>query len=382
MKKIFTLIFFQFKNDIREFDSYFWSFAFPLILFIILVSIFGNISNTESIDLESFKVGMVYESELTGFSKMIIEKTFENAPFQKETFKDLDNAIEKMKNKKLQAVLFFPKDFSTKLNTSLIGLKKISADVNLYYVEGRNDSSITGEILKTFLDYTNIEILKRVKRVEEINVNKVSVTSSRNEFSYKDFIFPGILILSIMSVGFFNIPYNIIFSRQKGINKRFLVAPVYGFSYFISVITSGFLIVLISSILVAIEGIILNISHKFFSIEFLFIYFYSIITIFSFALIFVVLSKSLSTVMTIINIIFQITMFLGGLYFPIFNVPWAVKWIVYINPISYLVEGMRRIVGFNIAPFSDIWIYVVPLIWAMFSLIIFSVNYKRVMGYE
>ncbi|KLO24667.1 MULTISPECIES: ABC transporter permease [unclassified Marinitoga] len=387
MKKILKLAYFQFKNDMREFDSFFWSFIFPLILFFILVSIFGSMKNTENIDLSSLKVGVVYEKELSGFSKIIIEKTFNNVPFEKEIYENVDAAIKKLKNKELNAVLYFPAKFSLDFNTSLMGLKKKESNIDIYYVKGRSDSNITKDILKTFFEYVNIEILKRInetsaKKIKEININKVSITTLKNEFSYKDFVFPGILVLSIMSVGFFNIPFNILFAREKGINKRFLIIPINGFSYFFSLIISSFLMVVISSVFVIIEAIIMKVSTKFFSFEFLIFYIFSIIIIFSLGLMFISISKKLSTAMALINIIFQVSMFLGGLYFPVFNVSWAIKWFVYINPITYLVEGMRRIVGFNLAPFQNHWVYIIPMIWGIFSIVIFSVNYKRVMGYE
>ncbi|SHE78961.1 ABC-2 type transport system permease protein [Marinitoga hydrogenitolerans DSM 16785] len=382
MRKIFLLSFYQFKNDIREFDGFFWSFIFPLILFILLVSISGNISNTENIDIKDFNVGIVYEKDLIGFSKMIIENSFEHIPFKIKEIDNLDIALNKLKEKKINAVLFFPGDFSIKLNTSLLGLKKDTANINLYYIEGRSNSKITKEILNTFLEYINIEILKRIKKVEPVNVKKVSITSEKADFSYKDFVFPGILILSIMSVGFFNIPYNLLFSKEKGINKRLLITPIKGTTYSFALIISSYIMALISSVFVVVEGMLLKVSNKFFTLDFILFYFFSIIVIFSFGLLFTTISRKITTVMAVLNVVFQISMFLGGLYFPVFNVPWVIKWIVYINPITYLVEGLRRIIGFNIAPFSNMWIYLVPLFWLIISLLVFSINYKKVMGYE
>ncbi|KAF2956964.1 ABC transporter permease [Marinitoga sp. 38H-ov] len=370
--KILKLSYYQFKSDIREFDTFFWSFLFPLILFIILVSIFGN---PNELNIKKFNVGIVYEKNINILSKSILSKTFDNMPMNKMEIKSLNEAIEKLKSKKLDAVLFIPK--------TLTLIKDINPSVDLYYVEGISSSNISKDIIKIFMDYVNIEMIKRIKKVnDDIKIEKLSVTSLREEFSYKDYIFPGILILSIMSVAFFNIPFNILFSREKGINKRFLLIPIKGTSYFFTVIISSILMVLISSIFVIIEGILMNISNKFLTMSFFIYYIFALLVLFSIGLIFVSISKKLSTSMVIINILFQISMFLGGLYFPIFNLPWIIKWYVYINPVTYLVEGMRRLVGFNIAPFSNIWIYLVPLIWLMLSVFLFSLNYKKVLGYE
>jgi ABC-2 type transport system permease protein len=372
MKKILKLAYYQFKNDIREFDTFFWSFVFPLILFMILVSIFGS---PNELNISDFNVGIVYEKNISILSKTILSKTFDNMPMNKIEIEDLNEAIDKLKHRELDVVLFIPK--------TLTLINDIDPQVELYYVEGRSSSNISKDIIKIFMDYVNIEMIKRVKNIKDyIEIEKVSISSLREEFSYKDFIFPGILMLSIMSVSFFNIPFNILFSREKGVNKRFLLIPINGASYFFAVVISSIIMVLISSIFVVIESIFMKVSNKFFSIEFIAFYIYTLIVLFSIGLIFVSISKKISTSMVLINIIFQVSMFLGGLYFPIFNIPWIIKWYVYINPVTYLVEGMRRLVGFNIAPFSDMWIYIVPSIWLIISVFLFSSNYKKVLGYE
>ncbi|GAB6189392.1 ABC transporter permease [Marinitoga arctica] len=371
MKRILNLSYYQLKSDIREFSSFFWSFIFPLILFAILVFIFGK---PIQLDINDFKVGIVYEKNINIISKAILSNAFNNMPIEKSIINDLDIAIKQLKNNEIDVVLFIPKEMN------LINEKP---KVDLYFVEGRNSSNFSKNIVKIFLDYINIEMIKKAKKVKDnIEIEKIPVSSLRKEFSYKDFIFPGILIMSIMSIAFFNIPFNLLFSREIGINKRFLLIPIKGYSYFFALIISSIIMVFISSGFVLIEGLLFKVTPKFFTIEFILFYLYSLITLFSIGLIFVSLSKKLSTSIVIINFFFQISMFLGGLYFPIFNISWIIKWYVYINPVTYLVEGMRRLIGFNIAPFMDIWIYIVPSIWMIFALIIFSFNYKKVLGYE
>jgi ABC-2 type transport system permease protein len=38
--------------------------------------------------------------------------------------------------------------------------------------------------------------------------------------------------------------------------------------------------------------------------------------------------------------------------------------------------------GYNIAPISMTWLIVVPLIWLVFSISVFALNFRKVMGYE
>ena len=75
-------------------------------------------------------------------------------------------------------------------------------------------------------------------------------------------------------------------------------------------------------------------------------------------------------------------MFLGGLYFPVFDLPWGIRWLVYALPTTYLVELSRRVMGYQFVPLSVGWLIAVPLIWTTVSLVTFAVNFKKVMGYE
>ncbi|NUU97096.1 ABC transporter permease [Marinitoga sp. 1138] len=381
MSKLIILTKSMLKNNIRSFDSYFWAFIFPVVLFVIFVMIFDNINYSEDLSFNSLKAGIVYEKKLTGFGKTIISQMLKHTNFKTENINTLDEALNELKNKKLDIIIYFPDDFSLNLNSSLFGIKQKEANVDIYYVEGRNNSEILKEISKIFFEYSNIEIIKNVKKIKEPEIKKIAI-DSKDVFRYRDFLFPGILIMSIMSIGFFSIPYDILFSRDSDINKKMLTTPVNGFTYFLSILLSDLIIVMLSSIFLFLAGIIMHVSSEFFSVRFFLLYLFSIITIFSFGLLITAFSKNISSTMSILNILFQIFMFLGGLYFPVFNIPWAIKWIVYINPITYLVEGMRRTIGMNISPISNAWLIIVPMLWIIMSFMAFSIKYRKVMGYE
>ena len=92
--------------------------------------------------------------------------------------------------------------------------------------------------------------------------------------------------------------------------------------------------------------------------------------------------KKLATMLVISQISLQVLMFLGGLYFPVFDVPPPLIWFVYVIPTTHLVELMRRTLGLSIAPVSSTVLVIVPLIWLVFGMVVFATNFKRVMGYE
>jgi ABC-2 type transport system permease protein len=102
----------------------------------------------------------------------------------------------------------------------------------------------------------------------------------------------------------------------------------------------------------------------------------------SFGLMIASFSKKLSTVTVLGQTLYQLMMFLGGLYFPVFHLPWGIRWLVYALPTTYLVELSRRVMGYQFAPVSLFWLILVPIIWTAFSTVIFVINFKKVMGYE
>jgi len=81
-------------------------------------------------------------------------------------------------------------------------------------------------------------------------------------------------------------------------------------------------------------------------------------------------------------VFYQIMMFMGGFFFPVFGLPWGIRWLVYALPSTYLVELLRRGMGIQSAPIGMIWLIVVPLAWMLVSATVFSLNFRKVMGYE
>jgi ABC-2 type transport system permease protein len=75
-------------------------------------------------------------------------------------------------------------------------------------------------------------------------------------------------------------------------------------------------------------------------------------------------------------------MFLGGLYFPVFDIPWTIRWLVYVLPTTYLVELLRTSIGYGVSSINTVFLFLVPGIWLIASIVLFTVNFKKVMGYE
>jgi len=68
------------------------------------------------------------------------------------------------------------------------------------------------------------------------------------------------------------------------------------------------------------------------------------------------------------NILNMPMMFLSGMFFPTGGLPAVIMAVVYINPVTYLLEGLRRSVGVqNSTIMPPIWIVIVPVTWILVS---------------
>ena len=189
--------------------------------------------------------------------------------------------------------------------------------------------------------------------------------------------------MMILSVALLNSPIGLIQYRESGVNKKLYTTPLRSLEYFAGHFVKLIITMLISLVLLyLVATFVYRVGGSIFDIRFILTLLFSMIVTISFGLMIASFSKKLSTVSVLGQTLYQIMMFLGGLYFPVFDLPWGIRWLVYALPTTYLVELSRRVMGYQFAPLSVGWLIVVPLIWTTFSLLVFAVNFKKVMGYE
>jgi len=78
-------------------------------------------------------------------------------------------------------------------------------------------------------------------------------------------------------------------------------------------------------------------------------------------------AKTANSGMAIANILNMPMMFLSGLFFPITGLPFFLRAIVYVNPVSYLADGLRAAVGVDVAAFPRLAAVLVPIGWILAS---------------
>lgn len=376
-----------FKNEIREFQVMFWSFIFPLVLYFILTSVFGSLygDNPQGI---SFKIGIVREEPLSGFGKIFDEVidgiSSENGPFVRAEYGSIDEALTDLKEGKQDIVLVIPEGTSAKIASAVV-LKAGEVALRVHYVSGKDSSSIASNILSEVINEVNLEIGRRSGGEYVDIVTEAKTVSAKEEkpFDYREYIFPGVALMMILSVALFNSPIGLVQYRVSGVNKKLYTTPLRPLEYFTAHFVKLIFTMLISLILLyLIAAFVYNVRGSILDIRFILTLLFSMVVTISFGLMIASFSKKLSTVTVLGQTLYQVMMFLGGLYFPVFDLPWGIRWLVYALPTTYLVELSRRVMGYQFAPVSLLWLVLVPMIWTAVSTIVFVVNFKKVMGYE
>lgn len=380
-----------FLNDIREFSGFFWPFIFPLILFFILVSVFSGTSSVSSGVV--FKLGIVKEEEFAGFGK-ILEQIIEQIQpelFQVTMFDNFDEAQKSLQSKKIDLVLRIPKGLNMAMARVMLFAGN-PAKIEVYTLANSYESQMAGRIFQSILQQVDLEMSKQAisrtggeyKNIEFV-AKSVEKQTRSNGFHYPTYVFPAILLMAIMSGALFTLPLGLIYNREQAVNKRLYTTPTDSFDYLSSLGLSLFTSMVLSCVLIYVMGLtVYKIDNLCLSVGFISKLLYSIAVCFSLGIVVVSFCRRFSTALVVTQIAYQILMFLGGFYFPVlnFDMPRLIKILARVIPTTYLVENLRYSLGLHFYNFSQIELWLIPGFWIIASVIVFSLNFKKVMGYE
>jgi ABC-2 type transport system permease protein len=367
-----------FIAEIREFEVLFWSLVFPILLYFFLSSVFGGDGGSSSI---GFKLAVVRHSSPALSSELITQTidaiSGDAGPFTLSHFQDLDEALTAMKQGKQDLVISGAEENYPSSQ---------SIPVELHNISGRESSQVAANIMEIALDKANIEVA-RYTNPDFVAISSetipVSITSTSKSVNYKDYIFPSVALMMMLSVALFNCPLSLSYYRSSGINKKLYTTPLRPHEYFGAHLVKLVLTIMISLILLyGMAWFIYKVRSGIFSLSFLLALGLAMITFVSFGLMISSFARKESSAGIFGQLFYQTMMFLGGFFFPVFGLPWGIRWLVYVLPSTYLVELLRRGMGIHTAPLSALSLIAVPLAWTALSVIVFSFNFRKVMAYE
>jgi ABC-2 type transport system permease protein len=369
-------------SGVREKETIFWIFLFPLMLFTIMVLIFSNMGGEDlSFDM------ILIDNSGTGMGSQIIHQVLEavgtpaeegkDPLFKIKEMRDKEEAYILLKEQKTDFILELPEDFNQKFGQVLL-LSRLGnlpeerkPEIIIQKVELRNASSMAGDIMAQIMAQVNLEAAKQMNiEIPEITITG-EVVGQTEAFNYADYFFAGVLIMAFFSTGLFNMGINLAYIRNKGIFKRFACTPLKISQVMSSTIFSNMIFMGIAFVLLLIYAKLLyGVTWAVFQPESIVFAILTAMLALAFGFFVGTVSKTPNSASGLSNLMFFPMQFLGGLYFPVFDLPPAVSWFVYINPLTYLAAGMRKAMGLMDAPVPHFTLYLVPLIWAAALLLI------------
>lgn len=389
MKRAFTIFKALFLSSVKSPASLFWTIIFPVMLLAILGSIFSNVGKSISV-----KVAVVNESStfkgtnmdfashiveaLKGMSKATDDKTPLLSLEASTTQSFLQNSIRKLKLDKIDAVLVIPKLFNTYLYARAFHFpsKAKGESLEIYTRRNSQSSNIAFSILDSIVSAFNKEFMKRSGVTNQIVPETKYVSMGKgSSFSYVNFLVTGIIVMAFMTVALFGVTDDLLVQREKKVLRRIFVAPVDRSHYLFGMTLSNIVLEFVQLVLILIVGIWMG-SKLNFGLDAIF---YLLLTLFAtmplgfFVASFAKSANSGNALASMFNFLF---MFLGGLFFPINNVPFAVKVVAYSIPTTYLANGLRDSMGISPSPTPAYLNVLVPIIWAV-VMTLYSMRYFK-----
>jgi len=311
---------------LRDKHAWMWGLFIPLFI----MTIFGLMDFNQ---LGSIRIGVVdlAQNELSEQ----IAGALEEASVLKVQQGDEPILREKIEKGDIDLLLYLPQDLSVAepMQTGQ------PTELKLLFNQGQFEQTGTGIlIVNQILTQFSLQAAQG-STLFALNQEPVD---SRN-FSYMDFMIPGIVGMMIMQLGIIGVAMIVVKYREQDILKRLRVTPMNPLLFLVSqVFTRLFL-------LMAQAGLIILLGKLFFDLHLYGNLFYIFVTALLGSLVFLSLgfaisgvAKSINTAMSMAQLIQMPMMFLSGIFFSREAFPsWLQKITDYL-PLTYLAEALRK----------------------------------------
>ncbi|MBS4204552.1 ABC transporter permease [Lederbergia citrea] len=327
MKQFRKLFKANFKSTFREKSVWGWSIAFPVLLMVIFLTIFGGMNEGDS----SFEAKIVTVMEEPNELAENIQSTLKHIPvlkWKKDSPVSRAQAADWLKDKKVDAVIVLPSSPDAKSIELLLNKEK----------ENSTLSQAMGGIINSILQGTNYQI---AGVTPQLSLQTQYISAGNDKLKYADFLVTGMIALSIAQAGLFGM-VSMIEMRRNGLLKRLMLTPItmktFGFSIsLVRLILSVFQIVLLTLIGVLFFKASLHVNI----LSFILIFIAGTITFSAFGFMISAFTRSMDGYMGLANIFSFIMMFLSGIFFELSMLPSYVKPIAVISPLTYFANGIR-----------------------------------------
>ncbi len=318
------------KLFIREKASVFWSYAFPVFLILLFGAVFSGG------DKSPFTLGVgVADQDQSMMSQILIDSALSRVPTFNVYEGELDSLLTRLKNGRGTMVVEIPEGFGDSVLSGGIS-------VRVHYNESNIQNNPTAQAVMEVIEYHFAQRMRGF--TPPLQFENVVVGSEEKEWSYIDYLLPGLVGMSIMSTCLFAIGFVLIMYREKGNLKRLEVTPLPKWVYIVGMIIQRTVIIFTQAVLLLAIAVVVFGAHVYGSLWQGFVFMLlGMSTFISLGFLIAARISKTETGAGVTNVIFFPMMFLSGTFFPVNNLPDFLKPLLYALPLKYLVEGLRKI---------------------------------------
>ncbi|MCG8608317.1 ABC transporter permease [bacterium] len=327
----------EMKLFLRDKQSVFWTFFFPILLILMFGYIFGK--------PDSIKFGLAVVDEDQSQRSQELVSALENISVLKVERGGRDDILEKLKGNEKNIAVIINRGYAESLTN---GGTKIEV------VYDQTQAPVLQVVLSILRQLVNEINWRAVEAKPLITIETTPIQTARREQRYIDFLLPGVIGMSLMSTCLFSIGMVVVAYREKGKLRRLSVTPLPKSIFIGGQMVNRYIIVLLQALLLIGIGMVL------FDVEMVggLLDFWAALTVGMLAFIaigFLVASiaNTTETASGISNSLFLPMMFLSGVYFSVDGIPSYLKPIVEFLPLTHLVRAIRAIFN-NGVGFADV----------------------------
>ncbi|MBD2844276.1 ABC transporter permease [Paenibacillus sp. IB182496] len=361
MKAYVQLTLAQLRLFARNRQVLFWTLFFPVFFMILLGSFLGG---DNAITLE----GLVVNEDRSAGASELERQLLANPVLLSELADDRDSALQQLQDGDTQYVVVLPAGLGDAIEAGAG-----EAVVRLY----TDDTNRTvSEVVTAAVSAQVDQISKSRTGYEPIVTVEAEGVQALN-LRYIDFLVPGIVAMMIMSNNLNGVAGQIASWRERGILRRMQSTPLHAASFIGAQITARLLLNGLQAVIVVLIGQLAfgtQVNGSWLLLLGLIVM--GTLAFMSIGFIIAGLAKTPESAGPIAGFVSFPLLFLGGVFFPIANMPDFLQPIVELLPISHLATGMRQVMNVG-ASLGDIW-YDAALLggWLIAAFVIASFTFK------
>jgi len=345
MKAYIQLTLAQLKIFSRNRTVIFWTTMFPIFLMVVLGLFLGRGGEV------SISLAWV-DQDQSKYSAQMKQTFLDVEAIQLIEMNDVEEAKKQVESGDLSFAIIVPSGFGDQIAVK----EKPSFDV-FYNEVDQSIAQLGFAVIEQAVDSINKEFVQYEETVffEKKGVQSLNLT-------YIDFLVPGIAALMILSSNMNGVAAQIASWRERGILRRLQSTGLKASTFIAAQITARMVLHLAQSLLVIFIGIFLLGAQMngnwFILLGYLIL---GILVFMSLGFIIAGLAKTPEHSAPIAGFLSFPMMFLGGIFFPISNMPEFLQPIVYSIPIAHLADVLREVMNTG-AGVIDLWLPTTVLI--------------------